>query len=324
MPLANFHPLIRQWFEERFAAPTEAQRLGWPAIQNGRDTLIAAPTGSGKTLDRVPGQPRPAAAAGPGRRAARPDLRRLRLAAAGPVERHPAQPAGAAGRDPGAGPRRSSPTARRSAPWSAPATRRPASGSRWSAGRRTSSSPRPSRSTWCSPASAAGRSCGSVETVIVDEIHAVARDKRGSHLALSLERLEALCAQRGRFASACPRRRSRSTSWPGSWSASARAAPPADRRRRPLPRHGPGRRSAAAGAAGRLHARALGRSLRAAGAADRRASQHADLRQHAQAGRARRPSADGAARRGPGAVASRQPVAPQPAADRSSGSRRAA
>src|SRR5436189_1385151 len=50
MPLQNFHPLIRQWFETRFREPTEAQRLGWPMIQDGQDTLIAAPTGSGKTL----------------------------------------------------------------------------------------------------------------------------------------------------------------------------------------------------------------------------------------------------------------------------------
>src|ERR1700674_432764 len=50
MPLRNFHPLIRQWFQESFLAPTEAQRLGWPAIQDRQDALIAAPTGSGKTL----------------------------------------------------------------------------------------------------------------------------------------------------------------------------------------------------------------------------------------------------------------------------------
>src|SRR5437773_12219506 len=50
MSLQNFHPIIRAWFQKRFAAPTEAQRLGWPAIAAGRDTLIAAPTGSGKTL----------------------------------------------------------------------------------------------------------------------------------------------------------------------------------------------------------------------------------------------------------------------------------
>src|SRR5919109_1431785 len=50
MPLQSFHPLTRRWFQKRFAAPTEAQRLGWPSIQNRQDTLIAAPTGSGKTL----------------------------------------------------------------------------------------------------------------------------------------------------------------------------------------------------------------------------------------------------------------------------------
>src|SRR5438552_703343 len=50
MPLQNFHPLIRQWFNERFAAPTEAQRFGWPAIHDRQNALVAAPTGSGKTL----------------------------------------------------------------------------------------------------------------------------------------------------------------------------------------------------------------------------------------------------------------------------------
>src|SRR6266404_5152363 len=50
MHLRTFHPIIREWFAQRFSAPTDAQRLGWPAIQKGDDTLIAAPTGSGKTL----------------------------------------------------------------------------------------------------------------------------------------------------------------------------------------------------------------------------------------------------------------------------------
>ena len=50
MPLSQFHPLVQTWFRERFDAPTEAQTLGWPAIAQGRHTLIAAPTGSGKTL----------------------------------------------------------------------------------------------------------------------------------------------------------------------------------------------------------------------------------------------------------------------------------
>ena len=50
MSLTELHPLVRDWFLSRFDAPTEAQALGWPAIARGRHTLIAAPTGSGKTL----------------------------------------------------------------------------------------------------------------------------------------------------------------------------------------------------------------------------------------------------------------------------------
>lgn len=45
-----FHPAVAAWFSRTFAAPTEPQRLAWPAIHSGRHTLIAAPTGSGKTL----------------------------------------------------------------------------------------------------------------------------------------------------------------------------------------------------------------------------------------------------------------------------------
>src|SRR4051794_15955953 len=49
--LALFHPAVRAWFERRFPrGPTEAQVAGWPAIARGESTLIAAPTGSGKTL----------------------------------------------------------------------------------------------------------------------------------------------------------------------------------------------------------------------------------------------------------------------------------
>ncbi|MBW3598301.1 MAG: DEAD/DEAH box helicase, partial [Planctomycetes bacterium] len=50
MPLDLLHPLLRDWFDQRFGEPTEPQRLGWPHIAAGRNTLIAAPTGSGKTL----------------------------------------------------------------------------------------------------------------------------------------------------------------------------------------------------------------------------------------------------------------------------------
>src|SRR5689334_23789823 len=48
--LSGFDPLVAEWFERRFSAPTEPQVLGWPEIRAGRDVLISAPTGSGKTL----------------------------------------------------------------------------------------------------------------------------------------------------------------------------------------------------------------------------------------------------------------------------------
>lgn len=50
MPLTRFHPACQNWFQSRFGAPSEAQSQAWPAIQDGKHTLISAPTGSGKTL----------------------------------------------------------------------------------------------------------------------------------------------------------------------------------------------------------------------------------------------------------------------------------
>src|SRR5215831_6160928 len=46
----RFHPAVARWFEQTFGSPTEPQGRGWPAIQSGRHVLISAPTGSGKTL----------------------------------------------------------------------------------------------------------------------------------------------------------------------------------------------------------------------------------------------------------------------------------
>src|SRR3979411_3492545 len=48
--LRPFHPIVRQWFAELLGAPSAPQRAGWPAIARGDDTLILAPTGTGKTL----------------------------------------------------------------------------------------------------------------------------------------------------------------------------------------------------------------------------------------------------------------------------------
>ena len=50
MALSPFHPIVQKWFYSRFEGPTEAQARGWSAIAQGRHTLVAAPTGSGKTL----------------------------------------------------------------------------------------------------------------------------------------------------------------------------------------------------------------------------------------------------------------------------------
>src|SRR6201997_4316307 len=48
--LAWAHPLVQEWFVQRFGTPTEPQEQGWPHILARRTTLISAPTGSGKTL----------------------------------------------------------------------------------------------------------------------------------------------------------------------------------------------------------------------------------------------------------------------------------
>lgn len=50
MPLSSFHPVVQEWFTARLGKPTDVQVASWPAIRSGRDALIAAPTGSGKTF----------------------------------------------------------------------------------------------------------------------------------------------------------------------------------------------------------------------------------------------------------------------------------
>ncbi len=174
-PLAVFSAETRAWFERTFEAPTPAQALGWPAIARGGDTLIQAPTGSGKTLaaflygiDRLNETP------GKG----------LRLLYVSPlkalnydIERNL--------RGPIAGLR-----------------------SELRVAVRTGDTPQKERAAMLrnppdilitTPESlfllltSRGREIlGSVETLILDEVHAVAGTKRGSHLALSVERLQQL------------------------------------------------------------------------------------------------------------------------------------
>ena len=182
---------------------------------------------------RLPGGDRRPGAAGPRRRASGGDTGRLRLAAQGAVERHPAA----------ISKRRSPASARNCAArglpdvdirtWVRTGDTPPASASAWAAGRRISSSPRRNRSTSCSAPKSGRKMLATTRTVIVDEIHAVAPNKRGSHLALSLERLCRAVRRSRCCASACRPRRSRSRRSRGFWSAPATAASCADRRFRP-------------------------------------------------------------------------------------------
>ena len=157
----------------------------------------------------------------------------------------------------------------------------------------------------------------SVRTVIVDEIHAMADDKRGAHLALSLARLDDLVEKAGGPSPSADR-----LVCDGQADRDGRAVPRARRRRqrrdrqsRPPPRDGSGGRSAAGRAwAGRIERDVAG-DLRPHRRADQRAQDDAGVRQHPAAGRARRPQSGRAAGRRRGAGASRQPVA-QAAADR--------
>jgi ATP-dependent Lhr-like helicase len=192
-----FHAAVADWFAQCFAAPTSAQSAAWPQIKAGRSTLVAAPTGSGKTLTAFLAAIDDLVCEGLARGGKLPDethvvyvsplkalsndirinletplagiateLQRLGLP---PVEIRTAVRTGDT-------PQRERVAMRKRAPHILVTT---------------------PESLYVLLGSDSGRAMlGNVRSVIVDEIHAIAGGKRGSHLALSLERLDALCARK--------------------------------------------------------------------------------------------------------------------------------
>ncbi len=190
MSLAAFSPATRAWFEGSFEAPTDAQTKGWEAIAEGRHTLLLAPTGSGKTLaaflaaiDRLTTTPPPSRDRrttvlyiSPLRALAVDIEKNLRAPLAG--IQHAAERRGLTlAHVPTVGVRTGDTDARER--------------------RRLLTHPpdiliTTPESLYLMLTSSARETLRSVRTVIVDEIHAIAATKRGAHLMLSLERLEAL------------------------------------------------------------------------------------------------------------------------------------
>jgi len=188
---ASFHPAVDRWFRKHFAAPTEAQAGAWPAIQAGRNVLVAAPTGSGKTLAAF--------------LAAIDDLVRRGVEAPLPDETLVVyvSPLKALSNDiqknlslPLAGIRQELETLDLPDVEIRTLVRTGDTPQAERAGMRK----RPPHIVVTTPeslyvllGSESGRKMlATTQTVIVDEIHALAGNKRGSHLALSLERLAAL------------------------------------------------------------------------------------------------------------------------------------
>jgi ATP-dependent helicase Lhr and Lhr-like helicase len=190
-PSFQFHPVIERWFEQKFGSPTAPQKQGWPSIQAGADTLIAAPTGSGKTLAAF--------------LAALDELFREGLAGELTDETRVVyvSPLKALSNDihknleePIAGIR----AALKSSDGRDVDVRAEVRTGDTPAAKRQAMTRRPPHILATTPeslylllTSPRGRKLlATVRTLIVDEIHALAGNRRGSHLALSIERLAAL------------------------------------------------------------------------------------------------------------------------------------
>jgi ATP-dependent Lhr-like helicase len=195
--LDSFHPAVRTWFARRFpAGPTTPQGEGWREIAAGNHTLIAAPTGSGKTLaaflvciDRVYRAHEAGADIGPGPRVVYVSpLKALAVDIHLNLERPLAEIADTA----------------KELGLSAPSIRVAVRTGDTAAAERAAMLRQPPdflittpESLYLLVTSERGRAMlAATRTVIVDEIHAVAGNKRGSHLALTLERLEHLATER--------------------------------------------------------------------------------------------------------------------------------
>jgi ATP-dependent Lhr-like helicase len=194
MSLQAFHPAVRQWFERSFPAPTAAQLAAWPSIREGRHTLVAAPTGSGKTLTAFLAAIDGLVREGLAHDGALPDATTvvyvsplkalsndIHINLEAPLEGIRAELKALGLPDvairtavrTGDTPQAERTLMRRQPPHILVTT---------------------PESLYILLGSASGREMlAGTRTVIVDEIHAMASTKRGSHLALSLERLEALC-----------------------------------------------------------------------------------------------------------------------------------
>ncbi len=192
--LSGFHPLVSRWFLQSIGEPTSAQRRGWDAIRSGRHTLIAAPTGSGKTLAAFLTAIDELVRDG----CASPLPDEVRVVYVSPLKALSADIHKNLA-EPRRGIRRLGEEAGIEVPRLTAAVR---TGDTTSS-ERAAMLKTPPHILVTTPESlylllTAERSrqmLRSVRTVIVDEIHAVIGTRRGSHLALTLERLEAVCAE---------------------------------------------------------------------------------------------------------------------------------